>query len=298
MRKTAIKGSQMYRKLRTIWATIRMLYRVDARTFLISASTGVIQALFYPLFLLIVWKGFSLVTAGGGQIHDQIVLIAVLFLVLAIQYLLKVVNDTATSILKAESSQQASERLMSKMSEIPYHFFEENDFHSRYGLLMSQAAYRPSMLVEMLISSLSSLVSFLGIVVTLLSLAPLLIVLLLFLIPLTAVETQFHKRTLELQTTSAPDLFRMQYLSQKSIDATWQRDIRVHSSTILDEEYCKVGKRYLSNLKQLLRRFLGIRSGVEIGIAGALTLAIAAVFWLINRGSSGLAEAAILLPAL
>jgi hypothetical protein len=85
----------------------------------------------------------------------------------------------------------------------------------------------------------------------------------------------------------------MQYLSQKSIDATWQRDIRVHSSSILNEEYDMLGQRYLSSLKRLLRRFQMIRSGVGVSVAGTITLATGAVFWLINRGPSGLTEAAI-----
>src|SRR5205823_838234 len=156
----------------------------------------------------------------------------------------------------------------------------------------------PGMLVEMLISSVSSLVSFLAIAATLFALAPLLVVLLLALIPLTAVESRFHSRTLDFQTISAPDVFRMQYLAQKSIDATWQRDIRVHNSNILNEEYRMLGKRYLSNLKRLLRRFQMIRSGVGIGVVATMTLATGAVFWFISRGPSGLAEAAILLPAL
>jgi ABC-type multidrug transport system fused ATPase/permease subunit len=303
MKETATnKGSQIQRKIRTIGATIRLLYQVDARALLISTSTGVLGALFYPLFLLLAWKGFSLVMAGGGQSRDlflQGIMLGVGFFgLLTIQSLLEIVNDTATSILKAVSSQQTSERLMSKMSEIPYQFFEENDFQARYGLLTSQAAYQPSMLVGTLIHSLSSLVSILGIAMTLLAFAPLLVVLLLVLIPLTAVETRFHRQTLELQTSSAPDLFRMQYLSQKSIDATWQRDIRVHNSSILNEEYRMVGQRYLSNLKRLLRRFQGMRAVIGIGIAGTITLGTASVFWPINLGPSGLAQAALLLPAL
>jgi len=302
MRETSIKGSHIRKKIQTIWATIRLLYHVDPRAFLISALTGMMEALFYPLLLFVMWKGFSLVMADGGQgydfFHQGIVLVVALFGVLATQHLLRIVNDTATSILKAASSQQTNARLMSKMSEIPYQLFEENDFQARYGLLISQATYRPGILVDMLIQSLSSLVSFLSIAATLLALAPLLVVLLLVLIPLTAVETRFHRRSLELQTSSAPDLFRMQYLSQKSIDATWQRDIRVHSSSILNEEYHMLGQRYLSSLKRLLRRFQMIRSGVGVSVAGTITLATGAVFWLINRGPSGLTEAAILLPAL
>ena len=97
---------------------------------------------------------------------------------------------------------------------------------------------------------------------------------------------------------SAPELFRMQYLSQKSIDATWQRDIRVHNSSILDEEYRILGKRYLGNLRRLMHRFQLIRLGVGFGVAATITLATGVVFWLVNQGTTGLAEVAILLPAL
>jgi ABC-type multidrug transport system fused ATPase/permease subunit len=119
MKETAInKGSQIRRKIRAIRATIGLLYQVDARAFLISILTGVIGALFYPLFLLLVWKGFSLAMAGGGQSQNLfsqgVVLVVALFGLLAFQYLLGIVNDTATSILKAVSAQQVSERLMSK----------------------------------------------------------------------------------------------------------------------------------------------------------------------------------------
>lgn len=296
------KGGQIQRKIRMIGATIRLLYQVDTRALLISILTGVMGALVYPFFLLLAWKGFSLLTAGGGNGQDLvwqgIGLGVGFFGLLSIQSVLDIVNETATSILKAASSQQTNERLMSKMSEIPYQYFEENDFQAHYGLLTSQAAYQPSMLVGTFIHTLSALVSILGIVLTLLAFAPLLVIFLLVLIPLTAVETRFHKKTLELQTTSAPDLFRMQFLSQKSIDATWQRDLRIHNSSILNEEYQMVGQRYLSNLKRLLRRFQVMRAGIGIGIAAIITLGIASVFLLINWGPSGLAQAALLLPAL
>ena len=285
----------MRNKIQTMWATTRLLYQVDRAAFLICVSTGVMESLFYPLLLLILWKGFSLLMAGGGQVQDLhsqgILLLVALFGVLALQHLLKIANETATSILQAASAQLINARIMSKMSEIPYRLFEENDFQARYGLLISQASYRPAMLVQTFITSLSALVSSLGITATLLALAPLLVVLLLALIPLTVVEARFHRRTLELQLGSAPELFRMQYLSQKSIDATWQRDIRVHNSNILDEEYRMLAQRYLGKLRHLLGRFQMIRLGVGIGVAATITLATGAVFWLVNRGSTGLAEA-------
>jgi ABC-type multidrug transport system fused ATPase/permease subunit len=292
----------MRRKIQDGRATLSLLYQIDRGAFLIGTSTSVIQSLVYPFLLLIVWKGFSLVIAGAGRghdlVHQGILLLAGFFGLLALQNVLGIANETATSILQAESAQQVNARIMSKMSEVPYRLFEDNDFQARYGLLISQASYRPGMLVQAFIGSVSALGSSLAIAVTLYALAPLLDVFLLVLIPLTIVETRFHKRTLELQTHSAPGLFRMMYLSQKSIDVTWQRDIRVHSSTILDEEYRMLAHRYLSNLKRLLRRYQVIRVAVGLAAAAIMTFAMGAVFWHISQSPAGPAEAAILLPAL
>jgi ATP-binding cassette, subfamily B, bacterial len=302
MRETAIEGNHRRGGIRTVWATVRLLYQADRWAFLISSATGVIEALFYPLLLLIGWKGFSLILKGGGSgeafSYLGIVLLVALFGALTVKHVVGIINETSVSILRAESSQQINTRIMSKMTQIPYQFFEENTFQARYGLVITQAAYRPGMLVEALISTLSSLISFLSITAALLTLAPLLVVLLLVLIPLIAVESRFRSRTVDLQTFSAPDLFRMQYLSQKSIDATWQRDIRVQNSSILHEEHRMLGQRYLSNLRRLLHRYLMIRSGVGIGVSAMITLAVGAVFWLISRGYFSVAEAGILLPAL
>jgi ABC-type multidrug transport system fused ATPase/permease subunit len=302
VKETTIKGSSLSRKIQAVWATLKLLYRLDARALLISLSTGIAEGLFYPLFLIIVWKAFSLVIASAGHGNNfypqGIVLIVALFGMLAMQDLLSTVNETATSILKAVSSQQLNARIIGKMPEIPYRLFEENDFQARYGLIIGQASYRPGMLVDMLIHSLSSLASFLGIIAMLFVIAPLLVVLLLVLAPLTAVEARFHRRTVELQVKSAPDLFRMQYLSQKSIDATWQRDIRVHNSSILEEEYKMLSHRYLSNLKRLLLRFQTLRLGVGISVTAVVTLAMGTVFWLISQSPSNLSVVGILLPAL
>src|SRR5205807_7879128 len=100
LKETAIKGSSLRRKMQTIWATIRLLYQMDARAFLISVLTGVMESMFYPLLLLILWKGFSLLMTGGGgfqNIYSQgFVLFFVLFGVLALQHVLKIANATAT----------------------------------------------------------------------------------------------------------------------------------------------------------------------------------------------------------
>jgi ABC-type multidrug transport system fused ATPase/permease subunit len=292
----------MRRKIRDGWGTLRLLYEIDRPIFLLGTATSIVQSALYPLILVIVWKGFSLVMAGAGRgghfVSRGILLLAGLFGVLAVQAVLRIVNETAASVLKAESSQDVNVRIMRKMSEVPYRLFEDNDFQARYGLLISQASYRPGMLVEAFVGSVGALGASIAIAITLTALAPLLDVFLLVLVPLTIAETRYHGRLLQLQTHSAPALFRMTYLTQKSIDATWQRDIRVHNSTILDDEYCVLAGDYLGNLRRLLRRYQGIRVCVGIGAAAVMTAAMGVVFWQISRTPAGPAEAAILLPAL
>jgi hypothetical protein len=245
------------------------------------------------------WKGFSLVLAGGNDLmRHGVLLLGGLFGLLTLETLLRIVNETATTILKAESAQQVNARIMRKMSEVPYRLFEDNDFQARYGLLISQASYRPGMLVEAFVGTISALAASLAIAITLLALAPLLDVFLLLLIPLTIAETRYHSRLLNFQTHSAPGLFRMTHLTQKSIDATWQRDIRVHNSSILDDEYRVLSHDYLSSLRRLLRRYQVIRGGMGVGAAAVMTFAMGVVFWEISHSPAGPAQAAVLLPAL
>ncbi|MEN3313382.1 MAG: hypothetical protein V7645_2711 [Actinomycetota bacterium] len=289
----------MRRKIQDGWGTLRLLYEMDRPAFVVGTASSVVQSLLYPLILIIVWKGFSLVLAGRNDLVQQgSLLLGLLFGLLTLETLLRIINETATSILKAESAQQVNARIMRKMSEVPYRLFEDNAFQARYGLLISQASYRPSMLVEAFVASISALVAALGIAVTIFAVAPLLDVFLLLLIPLTIAETRYHSRLLDLQTHSAPGLFRMMHLTQKSIDATWQRDIRVHNSSILNDEYRVLAHAYVSNLRRLLRRYQVIRGGMGIGAAAVITLAMGVVFWQISQSPAGPARAAVLLPAL
>jgi hypothetical protein len=287
------------RKIRDAWGTLRLLYEMDRPAFVTSTATSVLQSLLYPLILLVVWKGFSLVLQGDDAfIRRAVVLLGGLFALLAVETLLRIVNETATTLLKAESAQQVNAQLMRKMSEVPYRLFEDNEFQARYGLLISQASYRPGLLVDSFVGSVSALVGSLAIAVTVFTLAPLLDVFVLLLIPLTIAETRYHGRLLNLQLHSAPELFRMVHLTQKSIDATWQRDIRVHNSTVLDDEYRVLAHRYVGNLRRLLHRYQLIRGGIGIGVAAVMTLAMGVVFWQVSHSSAGPAQAAILLPAL
>jgi ABC-type multidrug transport system fused ATPase/permease subunit len=291
----------MGRELRDLRNTLTLLYRVDRRAFVVGTAASVLESVVYPLVLLVVWRGVGLIAAGTpteGLASRGIVLLGILFGLLALETVLRIVGETAASLLESESAQQVNERIMRKMAEVPYHLFEDNAFQARYGLLISQASHRPGQLVQAFIGSLSALIASLAIAATLFAFAPILDVFLLILLPLTAAEARYHGRILELQTTASPALFRMMYLAQRSIDATWQRDIRVHRSTILNDEYRFLSRHYLTELRVLLRRYQLIRVGVGLGAAATMTLALGVVFWQAGRSPTGLAEAAVVLPAL
>jgi len=291
----------MGRELRHLGNTLKLLYQVDRRAFVIGTTASVLESVAYPLMLLVVWRGLNLVLAGTepeNLVSRGLVLLGGLFALLALETVLRMVADAATSLLQAESAQQVNGRIMNKMAEVPYHLFEDNDFQARYGLLIAQASHQPGQLVQAFIGSLGALISSLAIAATLFAFAPILVLFLLVLLPLTAAEARYHGRLVQLQTTASPALFRMMYLAQRSIDATWQRDIRIHRSTILDDEYRFLSSRYLGELRALLRRYQLIRTAVGLGAAAVMTLAVGAVFWIVGRSPSGPAQAAILLPAL
>jgi len=291
------------RNFRSAWRTLQLLNEMNRPAFLVSASTSILQALVYPAVLVIVWQGFSLVTipdASGTLTREQraLLLLVGFFGLLVLQTVLQIVNETAGAILRAESAQQVNGRIMARMASVPYRFFEDNAFQARYGLLISQASYRPGMLVEAFVGAVSSFAGSIAIALTLAALAPLLDVFLLVLVPLAILEARSHLRIVDLQTTAAPGLFRMMHLTQKSIDATWQRDLRVYGSSILEQEYTGLASEYIRDLTQLLRRYQVIRVIVGIGAALVMTGAMAAVFWQITQRADGLSEAAILVPAL
>ena len=197
----------MGRELRHLGSTLKLLYQVDRSAFVIGTTANVLGSVAYPLMLLVVWRGLDLVLADTkpeNLASRGMVLLAVLFGLLALETVLRMVSDAAASLLEAEAAQQVNGRVMNKMAEVPYHLFEDNDFQAQYGLLIAQASHRPGQLVQAFIGSLSALVASLAIAATLLAFAPILVLFLLVLLPLTAVEARYHRRVVELQTTSSP----------------------------------------------------------------------------------------------
>lgn len=282
--------------------TFIILFQVNKRIFVITLITGILQATFYPILLLIIWSLFAFLSQKeyqtNGFVMEIFLITGTILVLLIIQNILNIINDTYKGILQTKSSQYIQTCIIEKMTKIPYSLFEDNRFQADYSLVIGQASYRPSQLVDALLNSITNIISFISIVSALFIISRLLVVLLISVCLLIAVEVRFRNRTVEFQTSASPDLFRMQYLSQKSIDSTWQRDLRIYSSSILKDEYQIISQRYISNLQKLLIRFLILRSGTGVLIAIFITLAVAGILWLVHIGTLTLAQAGILFPAL
>jgi hypothetical protein len=85
---------------------------MDRPAFLVSTLTSLIQSLVFPLILIIIWQGLSLVATGAELSRDLVrqgvLLLGGLFALLALQAILRIVNETPTGILQAESVQQVN----------------------------------------------------------------------------------------------------------------------------------------------------------------------------------------------
>src|SRR3954467_4021470 len=99
----------MWRELRDLRNTLKLLYQVDRSAFVVGAAASVLESVVYPFILLVVWRGLGLVLAGPptkGLVSRGTVLLGVLFGLLTLETVLRIVSETATSLLQAESAQQ------------------------------------------------------------------------------------------------------------------------------------------------------------------------------------------------
>src|SRR5215212_11247102 len=98
----------MRRELRDLGNTLKLLYQVDRSAFVTGTATSVLESVVYPLMLLVVWQGLGLVLAGTateGLVSRGMVLLGVLFGLLALETMLRIISETATYVLQAESAQ-------------------------------------------------------------------------------------------------------------------------------------------------------------------------------------------------
>ena len=283
-------------------ATLRLLYRSHRRAFVIGAVASLAEPLYYPALILLLQQLFLRLTAPKGEAQFIITVIPIglgLLALMLTQRIGIIVRDGANTILRQEAWVVISKQIMQKLPSVPYSLFENNAFQARYGLVIREASYRSITLVDSLLSTAPILLGIIGLVIALVSIAPLMVVALLVIaIPATLIERRFSRSMYELQEHSAPLQLRIEALTNMQVDATWQRDMRVYQSNLLGREHATLAETYLTRLKRLTLRFFGLRSLAALVQVIGLGLALIAAFALLSQGQMSLASLAVLLPGI
>jgi ATP-binding cassette, subfamily B, bacterial len=287
-------------RLSVIRATLSLLYRSNPRAFIISSIASIPEPLFYPTIIFLLQKLFEGLSGPNGaiQISSQVVLLSfALLATLLIQRLGIIVRDASSTILRQQAWVTISKLVMQKLPSVPYSLFEDNSFQARYGLVIREASYRSITLVDTLLSTGPILLGLIGLAVTLFVIAPLMVIILLVIaIPAALIERRFSDAMYELQESTAPARLRLEAITNMQVDALWQRDVRVYRTDLLTREHASLAENYLTQLKQLTARFLGLRGAATIVQVIGLGLALWAISTLIDRGEVTLANVAVLLP--
>ncbi len=286
----------------TLRATVRLLYRCHPRAFVISAFASLAEPLFFPATLFLLQRLLQQMTGSGGtvQFTASVAVAGVgLVVLLLIQRLGIIVRDSSSTMLRQEAWVVISKRIMQKLPSVPYPLFENNAFQARYGLVIREAAQRSITLVDSLLSTAPILFGLLALVITLFTIAPLMVLaLLLIAIPAMQIERRFSRAMYALQEHSAPDQLRMETLTNMQVDAPWQRDVRVYRSDLIAREHAALAEGYLAELKRLTARFLGLRGAAALIQVLGLGLALTAAFLLISSGQLSVASFAVLIPGM
>src|SRR6266702_3107500 len=290
------------KRLATLLATIRFLYRCHPRAFLTSCFASLPEPLFYPAILLVLHQLLQNAVGPNGTTQlSSAVAIAGLVLVglFLVQRLGIILRDSSSTILRQQAWVVISKRIMQKLPEVPYPLFENNAFQARYGLVIREASQQSITLVDSLLSTVPIFLGLIGVAVTLLTLAPLLVVaMVLIALPSGLIERRFSRAMYELQEHNAPNQLRMEVLTNMQVDASWQRDVRVYRSDLIPREHARLAETYLHNLKQLTARFAGLRTLAALVEVLGLFLALAAAGVLISHQQITLASLAVLLPGM
>ncbi|MBV9231216.1 MAG: ABC transporter ATP-binding protein, partial [Chloroflexi bacterium] len=289
-------------RLRTLRATIRLLYTCNPRAFITSSLASLPEPLFYPAILLMLHLLLQNVLGPGGATQfSPAVAIAGLGVVglFLVQRLGIILRDSSSTILRQQAWVVMSKQIMQKLPQVPYPLFENNAFQARYGLVIREASERSITLVDSLLSTVPIFIGLIGVAITLFALAPLLLVaIVLIAVPAGMIERRFSRAMYELQENNAPHRLRMENLTNMQVDASWQRDVRVYQSDLIPKEHARLAENYLTNLKLLTRRFAGLRTLAALVEIVGLGLALSTIFVLISHQQISLPSLAVILPGI
>ncbi len=290
------------RRLPIIRATLGMLYRSHPRAFVINAIASLAEPLFFPAVLFLLHQLFGALTGSSGTLHFTPAIVPLLIGLLAallIQRLGVIVRDSAATILRQDAWVDISKRIMQKLPSVPYPLFENNAFQARYGLVIREASEKSISLVDSLFSTLPILFGVLALAVTMIAIAPLMVLAILVIgLPAARIERQFSQAYYALQEHNAPNQLRMEALTNMQVDAPWQRDVRVYQSNLIPREHASLAEAYLAALKRLTARFLGLRGSAALIQVVGFGLALSAALFLISQGQLSLASFAVLIPGI
>ncbi len=196
------------KRLATLLATIRFLYHCHPRAFLTSCFASLPEPLFYPAILLVLHQLLQNAVGPNGTTQlSSAVAIAGLVLVglFLVQRLGIILRDSSSTILRQQAWVVISRRIMQKLPEVPYPLFENNAFQARYGLVIREASQQSITLVDSLLSTVPIFLGLIGVAVTLLTMAPLLVVaMILIALPAGLIERRFSRAMYELQEHTPP----------------------------------------------------------------------------------------------
>jgi len=289
-------------RLATLRATVRLLYTSHPRAFITSCFASLPEPLFYPAILIVLHQLLQNVVGPNGTTQlSSVVAIAGLGLVglFLVQRLGIILRDSSSTILRQQAWVVISKQIMQKLPEVPYPLFENNAFQARYGLVIREASQQSITLVDSLLSTVPIFLGLIGVAATLLTLAPLLVVaMVLIALPAGLIERRFSRAMYELQEHNAPNQLRMEVLTNMQVDASWQRDVRVYHSDLIQREHARLAETYLNNLKRLTARFAGLRTLAALVEVLGLFLALSAAGALISHQQITLVSLAVILPGM
>jgi ATP-binding cassette, subfamily B, bacterial len=296
------RAARRQRGLHTLWAAIRLLYRAQPRAFVISTVASIGEPLFFPLLLITLRFALQGITTTGASVRltpaATIAGAALAGLVLT-QRLAIIVRDAASTLLRQQAWVVISRRIMAKLPMVPYPLFENNAFQARYGLVIREAALRSTTLVDTLVSIAPIFFGLLALAITLLALAPLLVLAMIAIaIPSGTVERRFSDAMYQMEEHAAPGKLRMEALTNMQVDAPWQRDVRVYRSDVIAREHAALAEGYLEELRRLTTRFLGLRGAAALVQGLGFALALTAAYALLTGGQLTLVSIAVIIPGL
>lgn len=299
---TASRAARRRRGFRTLGAAVRLLYRAQPRAFVVSTLASIGEPLFFPAVLITLRFALQGITTVGATVHltpAATLAGAALAGLVLVQRLAVIIRDAASTLLRQQAWVVISKRIMAKLPTVPYPLFENNAFQARYGLVIREAALRSTTLVDTLVSIAPIIFGLVALAITLLALAPLLVLMMLAIaIPAGVIERRFSEAMYQMEEYAAPGKLRMEALTNMQVDAPWQRDVRVYQSDVIAQEHAALAEGYLTELRRLTTRFLGLRSAAALIQGLGFAFALTAAYALLTNGQLNLISIAIIIPGL